>query len=54
MAGIIEYVEQEMRTIAQRPFSEADSLVLSQLAYLHLDAVFEQTDAPSSPQPRPA
>lgn len=46
MAGIIEYVEQEMRTIAQRPFSEADSLVLSQLAYLHLDAVFEQTDAP--------
>ena len=24
MAGIIEYVELEMRTIAQRPFSEAD------------------------------
>ena len=46
MAGIIEYVEQEMRTIAQRPFSEADSLVLSQLAYLHLDAVFKQTDTP--------
>lgn len=36
MAGIIEYVQQEMRTFEEEPFHEVDSLVLSQLVYLQL------------------
>jgi len=36
MAGIIEYVQQELRTFEEEPFNEVDSLVLSQLAYLQL------------------
>ena len=33
---IIEYVQQEMRTFAEHPFHEVDSLVLSQFSYIHL------------------
>ncbi len=44
MANIIEYTEQELRTLLEKPFSEVDSLVLSELSYLHLDAVLEQTE----------
>ena len=36
MAGIVEYVQQELRTFEEAPFNEVDSLVLSQLAYLQL------------------
>ncbi|MBQ8670653.1 MAG: DUF2974 domain-containing protein, partial [Oscillospiraceae bacterium] len=36
MAGIVEYVQQELRTFEEEPFNEVDSLVLSQLAYLQL------------------
>lgn len=33
---IIEYVKTEMRTFAEYPFHEVDSLVLSQFSYIHL------------------
>lgn len=33
---IIEYVQSEMRTFAEHPFHEVDSLVLSQFSYIHL------------------
>lgn len=33
---IIEYVKTEMRTFAEHPFHEVDSLVLSQFSYIHL------------------
>lgn len=33
---IIEYVQTEMRTFAEHPFHEVDSLVLSQFSYIHL------------------
>ncbi len=33
---IIEYVQQEIRTFAEHPFHEVDSLVLSQFSYIHL------------------
>lgn len=33
---ILEYVQQEMRTFAEHPFHEVDSLVLSQFSYIHL------------------
>lgn len=33
---IIEYVESEMRTFAEHPFHEVDSLVLAQFSYIHL------------------
>lgn len=36
MAGIVEYVRQNLNTLEQQPFHEVDSLVLSQLAYLQL------------------
>ncbi len=39
MANIIEYTEQTMRTFREKPFSEVDSLVLSELSYVHLNAV---------------
>ncbi|MCH3942997.1 MAG: DUF2974 domain-containing protein [Atopobiaceae bacterium] len=37
--NIIEYVETEFATFAERPFSEVDSLVLAKLSYLHWMAV---------------
>ena len=33
---VIDYVKTEMRTFAEHPFHEVDSLVLSQLSYIHL------------------
>jgi len=39
MPGIIEYVEQELHTLEEKPFSEVDSLVLSQLVYLQLGSL---------------
>ncbi len=33
---ILEYVQQEMRSFAEHPFHEVDSLVLSQFSYIHL------------------
>lgn len=33
---IIEYVQHEMRSFAEQPFHEVDSLVLSQFSYIHL------------------
>lgn len=33
---VIEYVKTEMRTFAEHPFHEVDSLVLSQFSYIHL------------------
>lgn len=33
---IIDYVKTEMRTFAEHPFHEVDSLVLSQFSYIHL------------------
>ena len=33
---IIDYVKNEMRTFAEHPFHEVDSLVLSQFSYIHL------------------
>lgn len=36
MPGIIEYVEQELHTLEEKPFNEVDSLVLSQLVYMQL------------------
>lgn len=46
MASITEYAEQTLHTFSQRPFSEVDSLVLSQLSYIHLDAVFTHAADP--------
>ncbi|MFR4374136.1 MAG: hypothetical protein ACLT3G_09155, partial [Acutalibacteraceae bacterium] len=46
MASITEYAEQTLHTFLQRPFSEVDSLVLSQLSYIHLDAVFTHAANP--------
>lgn len=34
---IIDYVKTEMRTFAEHPFHEVDSLVLSQFSYIHLE-----------------
>ncbi|MGN0479222.1 MAG: DUF2974 domain-containing protein [Hominenteromicrobium sp.] len=42
MANIIDYVEQEFHTMQERPFSEVDSLVLSQLSYINLGAVLHR------------
>ncbi len=39
MPGIIEYVEQELYTLEEKPFNEVDSLVLSQLSYLQLGSL---------------
>lgn len=33
---IIEYVQHELRTFAEHPFHEVDSLVLSQFSYIHM------------------
>lgn len=33
---IIDYVKKEMRTFAEHPFHEVDSLVLAQFSYIHL------------------
>lgn len=46
MSNIIEYAERTLHTFSQRPFSEVDSLVLSELSYIHLDAVFAHTADP--------
>ena len=48
MAGIIEYVQQELRTMEEKPFSEVDSLVLSQLAYLQLGCLVPHQGRPGS------
>ncbi|MEG1016490.1 MAG: DUF2974 domain-containing protein [Oscillospiraceae bacterium] len=37
MENIISYVGNELRTFDQKPFCNVDSLVLSQLAYVHFD-----------------
>ncbi|MDD6189907.1 MAG: DUF2974 domain-containing protein, partial [Clostridiales bacterium] len=39
MASIIEYVEQELHTLNEKPFTEVDSLVLSQLSYLRMGSL---------------
>lgn len=36
MRNIIDYVEAELHTLASKPFSPVDSLVLSQFSYIHL------------------
>lgn len=36
---IIDYVKKELRTFAEHPFHDADSLVLSQFSYIHLENV---------------
>jgi hypothetical protein len=36
MGNIIDYVKTEMRTFAQKPFTEVDSLVLSQFSYFNM------------------
>ena len=37
MANIIDYCESELRPFTEHPFSEVDSLVLSQLAYIQFE-----------------
>lgn len=48
MGNIIDYVKTEMRTFEQKPFSEVDSLVLSQIAYFKMDELvpFLYSDEP--------
>ena len=36
---VIEYVKKELRTFSEHPFHEVDSLVLSQLSYIHFGNV---------------
>lgn len=36
---IITYLRDELETFAQRPFCEVDSLILTELAYLHFDGL---------------
>jgi len=42
--SIVDYVRSELRTFDELPFSAVDSLVLSQLSYLHLEAAFAQQE----------
>ena len=43
---VSDYVKTEMRTFAEHPFHEVDSLVLSQLSYIHLENEDGETVAP--------
>ena len=42
MANIIDYVEQEFRTVREKPLSAVDTLVLSELSYINLGAVLSE------------
>lgn len=42
MANIINHAEQEFSTFAEKPFGDTDSLVLSQLSYIHFDVVLNR------------
>lgn len=42
MANIIDYVEQEFRTVREKPPSAVDTLVLSELSYINLGAVLSE------------
>ncbi|MEG1782100.1 MAG: DUF2974 domain-containing protein [Oscillospiraceae bacterium] len=41
---IIDYAEKELRTFFEKPFGEVDSLILSQLSYIHLGCIVGKID----------
>lgn len=45
MRNIIEYVEQEFTAFSEKPFCDVDSLVLSQLSYIHFEVLLNQYPA---------
>ena len=49
LINIIDYVKSEMRTFLEKPFSEVDSLVLSQFAYIDFGSVVPATGDKSKP-----
>lgn len=49
--SIIAYVKSELRTFAEHPFHEVDSLVLSQFSYIHLENLIAPLQAGSVRHP---
>lgn len=45
MGNILDYTEQEFRTFSEKPFTDTDSLVLSQLSYIHFNVILEKYPA---------
>lgn len=39
MHNMIDYVKSNLKTIAENPLNEVDSLILSQISYIHLDGI---------------
>lgn len=49
--SIIEYAEKQLDTFDKTPFGEVDSLVLSQLAYVHMDCLVGAVEYDCPPTP---
>ncbi len=49
MKNIVDYVEETLEPLAQRPFGPVDSLVLSQFSYIHLEEFVQGPAGVSTP-----